>query len=57
MFGFFSKDPAKKLKKMEKEYAKLLEQAMQAQRGGNIERYAELTKQADDLMAEMDRVR
>lgn len=52
MLGLFNKDPLKKLKKR---YARLLEQAMQAQRAGNIARYAELTKEADDLMNELDR--
>ena len=53
MFGLFNRDPLKKLKK---QYAALLEQAMQAQRAGNIERYAELTKKADDVMREMDQL-
>ena len=56
MFGLFNRDPLKKLKKLKKQYAALLEQAMQAQRAGNIERYAELTKKADDVMREMDQL-
>ena len=41
---------------MKKEYAKLLEQAMQAQRGGNIKLYAELSQKAEELMKEIDRL-
>ncbi|MCO4763904.1 MAG: hypothetical protein KC502_20490 [Myxococcales bacterium] len=44
------------MKKRKKEYAALLEHAMRAQRAGNIERYSELTKQAEDLMHEMDQI-
>lgn len=37
MFGLFKKDPVKKL---EKEYQKLLEEGMQLQRSGDIKGYA-----------------
>ncbi len=53
MFGLFKKDPTKK---MRAEYAKILEQAMLAQRNGNIELYAKLSKQADDLINEIEKL-
>lgn len=46
MFWKFSRDPAKKLKK---EYLEKLEQAMLAQRSGDIRMYSELTAEADKL--------
>ncbi len=53
MFRLFKKDPVGKMKK---EYAKLLEKGMQAQRNGNIELYAKLSKEADDLMKKIDEI-
>lgn len=44
MFGLFKQDPKKQL---EKEYRALLEQAMQAQRSGDIRGYSELTEKAE----------
>lgn len=46
MFSFFKKDPTKKLKK---QYATLLEQAMYAQRNGDIRKYSELTFEAEQI--------
>lgn len=46
MFGLFKKDP---LKKMEKEHAKMLEEAMQIQRSGDIKGYAAKMAEADEL--------
>lgn len=46
MFSIFKKDPAKKLNKL---YGIKLEQAMQAQRTGDIQGYSDLTVEADLL--------
>lgn len=46
MFGIFKKDP---LKQLRKEYDQLLEQAMQAQRNGDIEGYSNLATRADEV--------
>ena len=53
MFGFFKADPKKKL---DKEYKTLLEQAMQAQRNGDIRKYSELTELAEEKKKELDRL-
>ncbi|MFN3940439.1 MAG: DUF6435 family protein, partial [Chitinophagales bacterium] len=47
MFKFFSSNPTQKL---EVQYKKLLEQARDAQRAGNIKLYAILTEQAETIM-------
>lgn len=46
MFKLFKTDP---IKKYRKEYDKLLQAAMQAQRGGDIRSYSELSTQADKI--------
>lgn len=46
MFGMFKKDPAKKL---EKEYKKKLEEAMQLQRNGDIQGYALKMEEAEKI--------
>lgn len=51
MFSFFKKDPTKKLKAA---YEKKLEQAMTAQRSGDIEGYAKLTDEANEILAQID---
>ncbi len=51
MFGFFKKDPVKKL---QKEYEALLEKAMQAQRSGDIKEYARLTARSEDIRKEIE---
>jgi hypothetical protein len=53
MFGFFKADPKKKL---DKEYKTLLEQAMQAQRNGDIRKYSELTELAEMKKKDLDRL-
>jgi len=50
MFGLFRANKAQKLKKR---YHVLLEQAMEAQRSGNIRLYSELSEQADGVMKEL----
>lgn len=47
MFSMFKGDPAKKLKKQR---ATLLEQALQAQRKGDIRTYSELSAEADEVL-------
>lgn len=44
MFSLFKKDPLKKLKKL---YMQKLEQAMNAQRSGDIRAYSSITSEAD----------
>ncbi|SBS31187.1 hypothetical protein MSP8887_01465 [Marinomonas spartinae] len=51
MFSFLKFNP---IKKLDKEYGVLLEKAMQAQRGGDIKRYSELTEQAEAVKAKID---
>lgn len=51
MFGFLKPNP---LKQLQKQYEKLSEQAMHAQRNGNIELFAKLSKEADDVAKKMD---
>ncbi len=51
MFSFLKSNP---IKKLDKEYGVLLEQAMQAQRRGDIEGYAKLTEQAEVIKAKLD---
>ncbi len=51
MFGFLKQDPKKNL---DKEYKSLLEQAMQAQRSGDIRGYSELMERAESVKAELD---
>lgn len=46
MFGIFKSNP---IKKYRKEYEKVLQDAMQAQRGGDIRLYSELSSEADKL--------
>ena len=46
MFGFFKKDPVKKL---EKEYAQLMEKAMTIQRSGDLKHYARLIDEAEEI--------
>lgn len=47
MFGLFKKDPVKKL---EQEYTRLLEEAMQLQRGGDIRGFAAKSAEAEKVM-------
>lgn len=46
MFSIFKSDPTKKL---QKQRSALLEQAMLAQRNGDIRTYSELTAKADEI--------
>jgi hypothetical protein len=50
MFGFLRPDPVKKLKK---QYSQKLEQAILAQRNGDMRLYAEITVEAEALLKEI----
>ncbi len=51
MFNFFKKDPVKKL---EKAYEKLLEEAMQLQRNGDIKGYAKKMEEAEAIQKQIE---
>ncbi|MEM1358850.1 MAG: DUF6435 family protein [Bacteroidota bacterium] len=51
MFGLFKKDPVKKL---EKEHARLLEEAMQLQRGGDIKGFAAKSAEAEEVAKKIE---
>ncbi|REL26507.1 Lacal_2735 family protein [Thalassotalea euphylliae] len=50
MFSFFKRDP---IKKLNKQHAAKLEQAMHAQRNGDIKSYAMLTAEAEQIASEI----
>ena len=52
VFKWFRRDGAKKLRKR---YLRKLEEALQAQRNGNIREYAALTAQAEVLREELEK--
>lgn len=51
MFGIFKSDPSKKLRK---QYDMKLEQAMHAQRKGDIKSYSMLTAEAEELWKKIE---
>ena len=51
MFGLFGGNSVKKLNKR---YQALLQEAMEAQRSGDIRRYSELSEQADLILKEIE---
>lgn len=51
MFNFFKKDPAKAL---EKKYLKLMEEAMQLQRNGDIKGYAAKVAEAEEVQKQLE---
>ena len=51
MFGLFKKDP---LKELEKSYKAKLTEAMNAQRSGDIQSYARLSSEAEELLKKID---
>ena len=53
MFSFFKSDTVKKLKKA---HAKKLEQAMHAQRNGDIRSFASITNEAEELKREIQKL-
>lgn len=54
MFSLFKKNPSKKL---EKQYNRLLEQARDAQRSGDIKLFAELSAQAEAVWKQVEAVK
>lgn len=54
MFSLFKKDP---LKKLNQEYTQLLEQALAAQRKGDIRTYSDLTSKAELVADQIDRLK
>lgn len=54
MFGLFKKDPVKKL---QKEYERLLELSMHAQRNGKIELYGQLYEQASKIYEQIEQIK
>lgn len=53
MFGLFKQDPVKKLKE---QYAKKLSEAVEAQRNGKIELYANLTVESEKILQEIEAI-
>ena len=51
MFGLFKKDPVKKL---QKEYADLMERARDVQRSGDLRAYAEMIKESEEILQKID---
>lgn len=51
MFGLFKKDPVKKL---EKEYLKLMEEAMRIQRSGDIKAYSAKVAEAEEVQKKIE---
>lgn len=54
MFGLFKKDPVKDL---QKQYQKLMEEAMQLQRNGDLKSYALKIAEAEELLKKLDALR
>jgi hypothetical protein len=53
MFGLFKKDEGKKL---QKEYERIMQKAVDAQRNGNIALYAKLSTEADEIAKKLDKI-
>ena len=51
MFGFFQSNPVKKL---EKKYNAKLSEAMNAQRSGNIQEFARLSSEAEEIFKALE---
>lgn len=51
MFNLFKKDPVKKL---EKQYQKLMEEAMYIQRSGDIKAYSAKVAEAEEVMKKIE---
>lgn len=54
MFSFLKKDPVSKLNK---QYKAVLEQALEAQRRGDIRSYSELTSEAEKIAEKIDNLK
>ena len=53
MFSFLKSNPTKKLRK---QHATLLEQAMHAQRGGDIRTYSKLSTEAEEVYQKIQKL-
>ena len=53
MFGLFKKDP---IKKLEEQYRKKSEEAITAQRNGDIEGFSQLSFEADELLKQLEKL-
>ncbi|MFY9255068.1 MAG: DUF6435 family protein [Fuerstiella sp.] len=53
MFNLFRKDP---LQRLNKEYARCLEQARDLQRKGDIQGFAAMSAQAEELLKQLDEI-
>ena len=54
MFNLFSKDPTKKL---QKQYEQKLLEAQTAQRSGDIQKFSELSADAEKILEEINKVK
>lgn len=54
MFGFFKKDPVKKL---EKEYLVLMEKAMEIQRSGDLKHYARIIAESETIQMKIQELK
>jgi hypothetical protein len=54
MFSFLKSDP---IQKLQKQYDAKLEQAMKAQRNGDIRSYSEITAEAEKIYTEIQRLK
>lgn len=54
MFGLFKKNPTKQL---EQEYAKLMEEARDIQRSGDLRAYARKLEEAEEVMKKIEAAR
>ncbi|MCG8327357.1 MAG: DUF6435 family protein [Chitinophagales bacterium] len=53
MFGLFKKDPVKKL---EKQYSQLMEEAMHIQRSGDLKAYAAKIVEAEEIAKQIEQL-
>lgn len=53
MLGFLKSNP---LKKLQKQYETLLVKGVEAQRNGNIELFSKISKEADQVLKEIERI-
>jgi len=53
VFSFFKKDP---IKNLNKQYFQKLENAMHAQRNGDIKSYSMITAEAETIRVEIERI-
>lgn len=54
MFSLFKRDPVRKLKKL---HSAKLEQAMLAQRNGDIRKYSELTAEGEEIYKQIEAIK